>query len=40
MINRKILGPQKWSEYPTFWLEAVKFKAETLFRSMTRRHRP
>lgn len=26
MIDKNLLGPQSWREYPTFWIEGVKFK--------------
>ena len=28
MINREVLGPQRWREYPVFWLEGFKFWIE------------
>ena len=28
MINREVLGPQRWCEYPVFWLEGFKFWIE------------
>lgn len=28
MINREILGPQSWREYPVFWWEALKFRVQ------------
>ena len=37
-INRKLLGPQRWREYPAFWLEAIKFRVE-LFVSRKRNKR-
>ena len=33
-INKTILGPQSWRDYPAFWFEAIKFKVE-LFVSRT-----
>jgi hypothetical protein len=25
-INKTILGPQSWREYPAFWLEAIRWQ--------------